>query len=283
MKETAGQADFLRLAWPGQHYSGGNGMPNYYAHRVYGEVVYHALPEALQARIEPGMEAYILGLFGPDPFLFLMSGLQQARRVHRGPGKIPAQLYRQAVAEHVPLALEYGAGFLCHFALDCACHPYVLQNCSQERSHASIETSFDRMLMLRDGIDPHHHAPLPRLRPSLELCRAAVWPYHGKIPAWNYRVAVSEFFLISKFLTQAQGTKLRRAFNTMSKLPWLEKLQGAVPDNEPLPVEAETNHELLRRLEAAVKPGAQLIEAVFCQEGELPPWLNRNFYGQMPE
>ena len=99
MKETAGQADFLRLAWPGQHYSGGNGMPNYYAHMVYGEAVYHALPEALQARIEPGMEAYILGLFGPDPFLFLMSGLQQARRVHRGPGKIPAQLYRQAVAE----------------------------------------------------------------------------------------------------------------------------------------------------------------------------------------
>ena len=75
-------------------------MPNYYAHMVYGEAVYHALPEALQARIEPGMEAYILGLFGPDPFLFLMSGLQQARRVHRGPGKIPAQLYRQAVAEH---------------------------------------------------------------------------------------------------------------------------------------------------------------------------------------
>ena len=73
-------------------------MPNYYAHMVYGEAVYHALPEALQARIEPGMEAYILGLFGPDPFLFLMSGLQQARRVHRGPGKIPAQLYRQAVA-----------------------------------------------------------------------------------------------------------------------------------------------------------------------------------------
>ena len=258
-------------------------MPNYYAHMVYGEAVYHALSKELQERIEPGMEAYLLGQFGPDPFLFLISGLQQARQVHRGPGRIPAQAYREAVKQGLPLALAYGAGFLCHFALDCACHPFVLQNCSPERSHASIETSFDRMLMLRDGIDPHHHVPLPRLRPSLQLCRAAVWPYNGRIPAWNYRVAVSEFFLVSKFLTQAQGTRLRRALDAMSKLPWLEKLQGAVPANEPLPVVAQTNEELLRRLEAAVEPGARLVEAVFLHDVALPAWLDRNFYGQTPE
>ena len=56
-----------------------------------------------------------------------------------------------------------------------------------------------------------------------------------------------------------------------------------MPANEPLPVVAQTNEELLRRLEAAVEPGARLVEAVFLHDGALPAWLDRNFYGQTPE
>jgi hypothetical protein len=257
-------------------------MPNYYAHMVYGEAVYHALSAPMQAKLENGMDAYLLGLFGPDPFLFLISGLQQARKVHRGAGKVTALLYREAAAKGVPMALEFGAGFLCHFALDCACHPFVLRNCGPGQSHAAMETSFDRMLMLRDGIDPHRHAPLPRIAVSNDLCRAAVLPYDGKIAGWNYRVALAEFFYISRFLTQAQGTMLRRCFNTLSRLPWLEKLQGAVPDSDPSPALAEINAELLRRLEKAVEPCARLIETVFEGDGPLPAWLERNYYGKIP-
>lgn len=49
--------------------------------------------------------------------------------------------------------LSYIYGFICHYALDHACHTYVEQKIMASGvPHTEIEVEFDRMLMLEDGL-----------------------------------------------------------------------------------------------------------------------------------
>ena len=46
----------------------------------------------------------------------------------------------------------YLCGFLCHFALDCACHGYINDLAARgEVSHEEIESEFDRILLEEDA------------------------------------------------------------------------------------------------------------------------------------
>ena len=63
-------------------------------------------------------------------------------------------------------ALSYLYGVLCHFALDRCCHPYVAEKELQGVSHSTIESSFDRYLLIRDGLDPVTHKVTAHLHPS---------------------------------------------------------------------------------------------------------------------
>ena len=71
-----------------------------------------------------------------------LSFLENARKIWKAGGEKPSQL-------------AYLMGFLCHFMLDSACHPYI--NGQIEKigvGHIAIETEFERLLLLLDGKDP---------------------------------------------------------------------------------------------------------------------------------
>ena len=105
-------------------------MPNYYAHLKFGDRVLADLPEDLAKEIRRERAAFQLGCLGPDPLFFYQPIRPNAVRreavwMHRGSALPAAQRLRQAVEEDLPMAVGYSAGFLCHLALDSACHGYV--------------------------------------------------------------------------------------------------------------------------------------------------------------
>ena len=60
-----------------------------------------------------------------------------------------------AAAEDKGAALAYLLGFVCHFALDSACHGYIENKIAVSGvTHTEIESEFDRSLLLQDGRDP---------------------------------------------------------------------------------------------------------------------------------
>ena len=108
-------------------------MPSTYAHRCFGADVLTQLPEALQKKIEPYRALYDIGLHGPD-LLFYYKALQSnpvnrlGNAMHEQPGTVFFERARGVIrnAKNRDAALVYALGYICHFALDSTCHPYIL-------------------------------------------------------------------------------------------------------------------------------------------------------------
>ena len=137
-------------------------MPSTYAHRRFGANVLDHLPAPLREKLEAHRELYDIGLHGPDLLFYYhaekstpVAALGNA--MHDEPGRTFFDRARRVVHEEADreAALAYALGFVCHFALDSTCHPFVEQFTRESGvTHCEIETEFDNMLLRRDGYDP---------------------------------------------------------------------------------------------------------------------------------
>lgn len=153
-------------------------MPTTYAHYRFGCEVLAGLPPEMQAVVQRHRSLFDFGVHGPD-LLFYFKPLgknsvnQLGYRSHERTGR---DFFTQAVAavQAAPdrdAALSYLYGVLCHFTLDRECHPYVGEKEKTGASHSEIEASFDRYLMLKDGLEPVTHRVTKHLLPSPESAR----------------------------------------------------------------------------------------------------------------
>lgn len=137
-------------------------MPAMYAHDTFGKQVASKLPLSVKKPILQFPQMFRVGLQGPDILFFY-------NPFHKHAVGDMGHLLHQKNAEEIFTAackvwkaegekvgqLSYLMGFLCHYLLDSACHPYINEQADQTgQGHIAIETEFDRMLMLLDGKDP---------------------------------------------------------------------------------------------------------------------------------
>ena len=151
-------------------------MPTTYAHYKFGQEVRKDLPEKENKIVEEFPELFMIGLHGPDIFFyykpFSKNKVRQiGHEMHKRAGKeffaSAAEVARAHRGNHAYLAYLYG--FICHFALDVACHGYVDEKIAKSGiSHTEIEAEFDRMLMEKDGHDPIRYKPTGHIIPSVE-------------------------------------------------------------------------------------------------------------------
>ena len=119
-----------------------------------------ALPRPLQNSIEAHRELFDIGLHGPD-ILFYYNALkkdpvnEQGQTLHE---QIDEEFIHHAVeviekAKDPAAARAYIYGFICHFALDSECHPYVEKIMQVGRvSHNEIEMELDQPVVVHaDG------------------------------------------------------------------------------------------------------------------------------------
>ena len=151
-------------------------MPSTYAHYRLGKEVIQRLDPDLRAIAEGHRQLYDIGLHGPD-ILFYYDAL------HRNPTSqigfdmhgFPARDFFGPARDIVSktddrdAAEAYLMGFVCHFALDSTCHPYIEDYINDRGvAHTKIEGEFDRMLLVKDGRDPVRQSLVPHIRPSTE-------------------------------------------------------------------------------------------------------------------
>ena len=162
-------------------------MPNYYAHLTFGAQCLDRLPRELCARLERERSAFDLGCLGPDPLFFYRVGRPNAVRregmVMHARSALPAfERLRGALEEGLPMAAGYAAGFLCHLALDHACHRWVDQEAAAGAvTHLAMEAEFDRLLMERAGLVSLGRSYLPE-PPETAVFAAAARAYQHASP-----------------------------------------------------------------------------------------------------
>ncbi len=264
-------------------------MPNYYAHLTFGARALSRLDDALRLRLEEERPAFDLGCLGPDPLFFYRPF--QPNRVRRegmtmhAQSALPVfQRLRRGVAEDRPMAWGYAAGFLCHLALDSACHGWIDRKAAQGPvTHLAMEAEFDRLLMERDGLVSLGRSYLPPV-PGEAVFAAAALAYEST--AAQVEEGYRSMRKTTALFARLSGHQLSRPANFLAgRLPKLRALRGIFLTVEPRAVFDESNAYLTQRLAATVEPAAQQMARFFRAAesgGALDPWLDRDFKGGLP-
>ena len=265
-------------------------MPNYYAHLKFGAQVIRDLPGDLARVLEEEREAFDLGCLGPDPLFFYQvirpnALRREGLRMHGRSAMPAARRLRQAIEEQVPMARGYGAGFLCHLALDSACHGYVYQKAAEGPvSHGALEGEYDRLLMQADGVDAMaggHHLP----RVSLpQVWQAAARAYEHASPR-KVKQAYRSMGRYTGILTSAYGRPTGKVLDAVSLIPPCRSAKGISLQRKPDPNSLESSAVMGRLMSRAVEETARQVTAFFDaidRRAPIPDWFDRDFKGNPP-
>ena len=263
-------------------------MPNYYAHLKFGDKVLEGLPEPLAKLIDEEREAFELGCLGPDPLFFYQpirpnAVRREGVRMHRNSALPAVERLRQAIEDQVPMSVGYGAGFLCHLALDSACHGYVDERAADGPiSHMAMEGEFDRMLMESDGLDSASQAHLPAPpRKGSQVWDAAAHAYVHASPRQVRRAYRAMNFYLD-FFARSCGTRRGKVIGAVSRMLPIQSAKDVALQETPHPASLESSAHLDRLLEGAVDETARQIDAFFQAiraEEPVPAWFDRDFKG----
>ncbi|MBB5265827.1 hypothetical protein HNP82_002978 [Catenibacillus scindens] len=155
-------------------------MPSTYAHFCFGREIYKRLPAAIKNIVGEQPQLFNIGLHGPDIFFYYKPLTNNpvntlGFRMHNQPAS-DFFLYAADVLEdfkkgspEYKASLSYLMGFICHFVLDSTCHGYIENKIRVSGlSHTTIETEFDRHLMIKDHLNPLSHHLTDHIHPTPE-------------------------------------------------------------------------------------------------------------------
>ena len=258
-------------------------MPSTYAHRRFGADVLALLPDGLRATLEQHRELYDIGLHGPD-LMFYYKALQSnpvnrlGNTMHEQKGEVFFTRAR-TVVENAPdkdAALAYVLGFVCHFALDSTCHPYVEAYTRQSGvSHCEIETEFDDMLLRRDGHDPKSFFTASHIRPTAENARV-IAPFYEGVTVDETLAAMKGMITVHHLLQAANPVKRWVVLTGMKVVGKYDMLHGLVADPQPNPKCVESGKRL-EELYAQALPLAETLILEFVAKLDTDQPLSKAF------
>ena len=217
-------------------------MPSTYAHRRFGANVLEHLPDELRAQLEQNRELYDIGLHGPDLLFYYHAAKSNpvgalGNAMHEEPGRVFFDRARRVVHCEADrdAALAYALGFVCHFALDSTCHPYVEQFTRESGvTHCEIETEFDNMLLRRDGYDPLKFFTASHIHPS-ERNAKVIAPFYEGISEQTALDSIKGMISVHKLLQASNPVKRWVVLTGMRAVGKYEMLHGLVANPQPNP------------------------------------------------
>ncbi len=140
-------------------------MPGFTTHFLFGQQTYQTLPASdMKRTIQKYHRVYALGLQGPDIFFYEISSFLSRKK---NPGSIAhtantgafleqllkCPMYFPSIKEQ-QIAQTYALGFVGHYLLDTACHPYIYARSGYPKNpkgymghHLLLETDIDNSLL----------------------------------------------------------------------------------------------------------------------------------------
>lgn len=264
-------------------------MPSTYAHYVFGKKVLQALPPDLSALARGHRQLYDIGLHGPD-ILFYYRALtaNKVNSVGFGMHARPARDFfapaKEALAS-LPApqrgaAEAYLLGFVCHFALDSACHGYIESKIAASGvTHTEIESEFDRSLLLSQGIEPLSARLTGHIFPSAENA-AVIAPFFEGVNAKQVEKALRSMLFYNGLLRAPRAPK-RFIVNTALRLTGnYKEMHGMMIAKNPIPACADSNLRLSKLMNRAVGECVALAEnlsSYLAGGAELSPAFGKTF------
>ncbi|MCD8371915.1 MAG: zinc dependent phospholipase C family protein [Clostridia bacterium] len=248
-------------------------MPSTYAHYCFGEKVALNLSPELKNTVENHKQLYYIGLHGPD-ILFYFKPLgknpvnSSGYEMHERPAseffKRAADMLESTADKNASVA--YLAGFVCHYALDKACHGYIEKKIEVSGlAHAEIENEFDRFLINLNGGDLKHTDLTKHIVPSKENA-GVIAPFFENVTAKQVRRSLKSIKFYNGVLIGNRAYK-RGLVNFCLKISGkYDKMKGSMFSKEPIPACLDSDKRLYKLFLKAI--------------GECVA-LQNNFYGYL--
>lgn len=177
-------------------------------------------------------------------------------------------------------ARAYIYGFICHFALDSECHPYVEKIMQVGRvSHNEIEMELDRMMLTEDYHDPLRYLTAKHIQPKMEYAEV-IAPFFKDVTAEQiYKALKGMVFYHKLFLAPTSG-KRKALFLGMKAVGKYDSLHDIVMSVKPDPLCQKYCKVLKRQYSGAVPLAASLIvqyQKKLFQDTPLPERFHETF------
>ncbi len=207
-------------------------MPNIVTHAIYGDLIAEKLPSGLMAgAIQKHHELFYIGCQGPDLFFYYqpVNPTKKADAIRHYPEKLHNHNINQTFSIMTQLAgaqrddryLAYLAGFMCHWALDMKCHPYIFYRTQQPDKasgypdHQFLESAIDQAVSQQFGKNPRNfpnYAILDRPAGSDEVIYEMLKPvfaqeYGIDLSLKTITSSISDFRFEQRFFYNPTGGK----------------------------------------------------------------------------
>lgn len=243
-------------------------MPATYAHYRFGQDVLKALPENRRDILLKYEDLFSIGLHGPD-LLFYYRPFSH-HELHREGGRMHRMTGREFFTEAGRTFLAGGSrkadyaylcGFLCHFALDRACHGYINRLAAEGAvSHEEIESELDRVLLEEDGADPIRTNLAAHIHASRRAAEV-IAPYFPGASLREVLSGIRGLSLFNTLLTIPGRVGYRQVDRLLAHLPGYGLIRGHMINLDPNPLCEQSNEDLRGRYEGAVKDACLLIRS----------------------
>lgn len=239
-------------------------MPSTYAHYRFGREVLAVLPENIASAVRANRGLYDIGLHGPDLlFYYKPLGTNAVNQIGFAMHARPAVNFFASAAEIVKsgtdAAAAYAYGFVCHFALDSACHSYIENKIRLSGvTHTEIESEFDRSLLLEEGREPLSAVLTAHIRPDAEKARV-IAPFFGILPEQALKALRSMVFYNG--LLRAPHQPKRGIVNLVLRISGnYKEMHGMMIAKRPIAACEDSSMRLKKLSAAAVPQAAALIQ-----------------------
>ena len=253
-------------------------MPSTYAHYRFGREMAERCPAEAADLIRAHRSLYDIGLHGPD-LLFYYRPLRKnsVRALGSHMHAQAANCFFGTVRGRIPngeegAARAYLLGFVCHFALDSACHGYIADFVRATGvSHAAVESEFDRSLLLLDGKEPLTACLTEHIRADAENARV-IAPLLGISPRQAEK-ALRSLLFYSGMLRAPHAPKRALVDAALRLSGKYQSLHGMMIAKRPIPACAESNERLGALYAAALSVCGALMRGLLSYldgQGSLP-------------
>lgn len=241
-------------------------MPTTYTHYRFGNDVFSRLPASLRERILPYRDLFDLGLHGPD-LLFYYKPLfkhpinQLGHQMHDQPGTLFFSEAASALTrmEQADAGFAYVCGFLCHFALDSTCHPYIEQQVrATGTTHSEIEAELDRLYMVHDSLDPIRHRPADHLA-ATPFYASVISKFFPTISERDILKSLKGIRQYCNFLVAPSRLKRTLIFAGLKVAGCYESIHGMIVNYHPNPLCVPVCQTLEQLYETAIPKACSMI------------------------